>query len=133
MSSGGSPWCSGSTTPGWPAASSKTGDPEKTAKRSGRAATHHVMTTLQLLSSLACVAAIAHRADASCEVTLDGDPAAVASIQIELSGFPPAAATDCVVVVASVRAEDGGVEIELRDELGRTAVRMFASSAGAAA
>jgi hypothetical protein len=74
----------------------------------------------------------ARTAVADCAVELDGDPAVTAPIRIELGGYGSASGS-CIAVHAACRGDGGEVQIELRDELGRTSQRWFASAGGAAA
>lgn len=96
-----------------------------------------MMPPLHLLLRLACTAAIASAgarpARADCGVTLEGDPEVLAAIRIELAGFPDQPGDECVAVEVTCRAVDGRVALALRDELGRSQLRVFASPAGAAA
>lgn len=79
-------------------------------------------------------ALIAHASSAAadCPVQLDGDPAVTAPIRSEVLGYGDASAP-CVAVRVECRGDGTEVEIELRDELGRTSQRWFASPGGAAA
>jgi len=71
-------------------------------------------------------------ARASCPVTLDGDPDVAAQITAELAQFSDDS-SPCVALRVACTVNDGGVTIDLRDELGGAAVRTFESAGGAAA
>lgn len=94
------------------------------------------MTGLPLLAALAIAAAVlcarAGHAEASCPIVLDGDLAAVDGIRAQLRRFgdgePP-----CVALWVQCHQNGNQLEVDLRDELGRSSLHLFASAAGAAA
>jgi hypothetical protein len=65
-------------------------------------------------------------------VKLEGDPSIIAPIRIELGGYGDPVAP-CIAVQVTCHGNGTEVQIELRDELGRTSQRWFASPSGAAA
>jgi hypothetical protein len=94
------------------------------------------MTGLPLVAPLAVAAVVlcglAGHAEASCPIALDGDAAAVDGVRAELHRFgdgePP-----CVALWVQCRQNGNQLEVDLRDELGRSSLHLFASAAGAAA
>jgi hypothetical protein len=91
------------------------------------------MTGLPLLAvAAAALCATPHRAEAGCAITLDGDAEVVDRVRAELRRFgdgePP-----CVALWVQCRQNGNQLEVDLRDELGRSSLHLFASAAGAAA
>jgi hypothetical protein len=85
-----------------------------------------------LAVATAVVCGLAGHAEASCPIALDGDAAAVDGVRAELRRFgdgePP-----CVALWVQCRQTGNQLEVDLRDELGRSSLHLFASAAGAAA
>lgn len=82
-----------------------------------------------LLAGLCCAPS---HAQASCPITLDGDPEVVEWVRTELAAFAVADDSGCLALRVLCRYRDGGLELELHDELGRSEQRRFASPEGAA-
>jgi len=108
-------------------------DPDQDAKRDRRPATKGAMSGLPVLAvAAAALCAMTRRADAGCPIALDGDAEVVDRVRAELGSFgdggPP-----CVAVWVQCRRNGMELEIDLRDELGRSSLHLFASADGAAA
>jgi hypothetical protein len=71
-------------------------------------------------------------ARAGCPVTLDGDPALVDQLRIEVASFSDDG-TPCVALSARCWRNGDQLEVAVRDATGRSAQRTFASTGGAAA
>lgn len=90
------------------------------------------MTGLPLLAVAAvALCATARRAEAGCLITLDGDAEVVDRVRAELGDF--SSGGPCVAVWARCRRTGDQLEIDLHDELGRSALHLFRSAGGAAA
>ena len=78
------------------------------------------------------MALCARDARASCAIALEGDAAVVERVRSELRGFDDDAAA-CVALWVQCRQSGDQLEIDVHDELGRSALHLFASADGAAA
>jgi hypothetical protein len=78
------------------------------------------------------MALCAGRADASCAIAFEGDPSVVERVRAELGSFSDDGSA-CVALWVQCQQNGDQLQIDLHDELGRSALHLFSSAVGAAA
>jgi hypothetical protein len=101
-------------------------------KAGRRPATKLAMAGVRPLGLSLAMALCARDARAGCAIALEGDAAVVERVRSELRGFDDDAAA-CVALWVQCRQNGDQLEIDVHDELGRSALHLFASADGAAA
>lgn len=97
-----------------------------------RPATEPVRLGLRALGVALVTALCAGPVHASCAIAFEGDAAVIARVRAELGSFADDGSA-CVALWVQCQQNGDQVQIDLHDELGRSALHLFASAVGAAA
>ena len=97
-----------------------------------RPATELVLLGLRALGGALALALCAGPVHASCPIAFEGDAAVIARVRAELGSFADDGSA-CVALWVQCQQNGDQVQIDLHDELGRSALHLFATAAGAAA